>query len=195
VTLAPGAVLAGRHGRLRRLLEALELAAITSFDAACPESSTVVEALNTMGVTSGASVPRAEYPAMVRVAPFHSSTSAHVVNEVVEDEAWRDESRNGTGLVAEPRRQLFVWVDEADIETRVAMERDVPPEPPVLPASVTAVWVARRARARGELLADRVWQTNESNEWETLGAIRRTALDALAEPTNITVPAGSSAPS
>jgi hypothetical protein len=133
-----------------------------------------LDILAALGVVQGAGAVMARGPSVVALAPAGiGASSAHVVNEVVEDEAWRPETRGWAGEVDAGNRHLFVWVDDADIDARVAMEPDVPPEPPLLPLGLTHAWVARRPAQPGPVVADRVWQTNEQGMWEGLGPVRR----------------------
>lgn len=106
------------------------------------------------------------------LSPGHSA--AHLVNDVVEDEAWADaDARRRDG--PEPGdRHLFLWLDPTDLEVRAAMEADRPPAPPVRPGGLDVVWVARRAPLHSGLVADRIWQTGADGEWETLAPVRRT---------------------
>lgn len=115
-------------------------------------------------------------------APGHSP--CHLVNDVVEDEAWADADARRADPVHPGERHLFVWLDPADLEVRAAMEADSPPAPPVLPAGLDVVWVARRASRRSGLVADRIWQTGASAQWEPLAPVRRTIrpLAAVALP-------------
>ncbi|MGH9281258.1 MAG: hypothetical protein ACRD12_24650 [Acidimicrobiales bacterium] len=99
--------------------------------------------------------------------------AATLVNDLVESEAWRTQVRTRLGVSPPLAGNLFVWVDDRDRRTRAAMERDEPPGPPKLPPEVAVAWVARRAVDDDRLIADRVWQTGESREWEALGPIAR----------------------
>lgn len=97
--------------------------------------------------------------------------SAHLVNDVVEDEAWRKEHLDRITGTPVLQRHLFVWLDDVDHAARRAMEPDVPPERPLSPLAITCLWVARRP-AGSAWLADRLWQTDAGGEWETLAPVR-----------------------
>lgn len=116
-------------------------------------------------------------PVVTAKLPQAGSTSAEAVNEAVEDEAWRGGNRARLAPVDAGDRHLFVWLDEADVAAWAAMGPDVVPAPPLLTPEATTLWVARRpvAAAAGDLLADRLWQTDDDGRWDALGPVRRTA--------------------
>lgn len=111
--------------------------------------------------------------------------SAAAVNEVIEDEAWRKENLDRLGGVGGGQRHLFVWLGEEHGDAFSAMDRDVPPEPPLQPLGITTLWSARRPAARAGWLADRVWQSNPRGEWEALEAVPRSCDHAAARRASV----------
>ena len=113
------------------------------------------------------------------------SGSPAVVNEVIEDEAWRAENLARFGGVERGERHLFVWLGEDHGEAFRAMGPDETPEAPLPPRGITTLWVARRPAARAGWLADRVWQTNPRGEWEALEAVPRSCDHGAARQASL----------
>ena len=125
-----------------------------------------------IGAESGDTVPRTVVVKVGEVA----FASVEVVNEAVEDEAWRAENRIRLGATDAADRHLFVWLDGANFVAHAAMDPDRLPVSPLLAPDTTTFWVARRPALHDDLLADRVWQTNGGGEWESLGPVMRRRL-------------------
>ena len=178
--VVPGGHLLQRHGEARRLLARLESADVWSFgpdgltedEAGSGQPSLLSEGFAELGVVSGTSVESVAYPPVVHVvSAAGAATSGSALNELVERAVWDRERAPATGV----DRHLLLWVGDRDLEARAAMERDVPPTPPLLPERAGSVWLARRGGLDGLFLADRLWQTNDLGEWETLGPVPRVA--------------------
>ena len=181
--VVPGGHLLGRHGEARRLLAGLERADVWQFgpdgltedEAGGDQPSGLSDGFAELGIVSGTSLESAAYPPIVQVVSASGpATCASGLNELVERAVWDRERRPDPGVA----HHLLLWVGGTDLEARAAMERDGPPEPPLLPEQVGSVWLARCGRPEGLFLADRVWQTNDLGEWEALGPVPRVAPHA-----------------
>lgn len=164
---------------LRARLLRLERAGVSHFgplaDGALDrEAANAILGLVSLGVVSGVGVHAGEHPRVIRTVTNPDGTDAlRRVNDVVEDEAWRHEVRQRLERAA-GTAHLFVWVSDTDIDARSAMQADEPLRHPVLPPEVGSAWIARRSDTADDLLADRVWQTDEDGKWQALGSIRAT---------------------
>jgi len=143
----------------------------------------VLEDLAVFGVVGAEpGVAKGCRPTVVAKFPESSAISAEAVNEAVENEAWRAGTRARLARSDAEDRHLFVWLASPDVGARAAMDPDVVPAAPLLVPETTTLWVARRAAADGEVLADRVWQTNALGEWEALGPVTGRRLAVAASP-------------
>lgn len=177
------AELEGAGGAGFQRADQVRVAALRAAGVRLSPAERVIEDLAAFGVVGAESrFDPEEPPTVAAKASEAACTYSEAINEVVEDEAWRPTNRARLTGSDVDERHLFVWLDPANTVANDAMDPDEVPAPPLLAPETTTLWVARRPPTDGGFLADRVWQTNATGEWEALAAVRGRRVLAPASP-------------